>query len=79
MRFFFNLQVFGGAVVGATVADDGEQEAEAPAGAVGGDSSLQYQVVGTLKDVQAAKPTWITDIIPVSVFLSFPLLTLVYE
>ena len=61
------IQVFGGAVVGATVADDGEQDGEAPltpAGAVGGEDHL-YQVVGTLKDPQSTKPPWVTDIIQV--------------
>ena len=56
-------------MVGATVADDGEQEATggevAQSGAAGGEHL--YQVVGTLKDPQSAKPTWVTDIIQVSV------------
>ena len=61
------IQVFGGAVVGATVANDGEQDDEAspaPAGAVGGEDRL-YQVVGTLKDPQSTKPAWVTEIIQV--------------
>ena len=58
----------GGAVVGATVADDGEQEAAgdvAQSGAAGGEHL--YHVVGTLQDPQSAKPSWVTEIIPVSV------------
>lgn len=57
----------GGAVVGATVADDGEQDSEAPpaqAGAVGGEDRL-YQVVGTLRDPTSIKPAWVTEIIEV--------------
>lgn len=58
----------GGAVVGATVADDGEQDGgeapSAPAGAMGGEDRL-YQVVGTLKDPQSIKPAWVTEIIQV--------------
>lgn len=59
----------GGAIVGATVADDGEQEGgeAAQAGAVGGDRF--YQVIGTLKEPESAKPTWVTEIIQVSVYL----------
>lgn len=60
--------MLGGAVVGASVADDGDggdQDQEAPAaGATGGDDHL-YQVVGTLKDGQSSKPAWVTDIIQV--------------
>ena len=57
----------GGAVVGATVADDGEQDSEAPlvpTGAEGGEDRL-YQVVGTLRDPQSIKPAWVTEIIQV--------------
>ena len=58
--------MLGGAVVGATVADEGEQELEqAPAaGTVGGGDNL-YQVVGTLKDPHSPKPSWVTDVIVV--------------
>ena len=46
------------------MADDGEQDIEAPAGAVGGEDRL-YQVVGTLRDPQSIKPVWVTEIIQV--------------
>ena len=64
-------QVLSGAVVGATVADEGEQELEQTpaAGAVGGDDNL-YHVVGTLKDARSPKPSWVDDVIVVCVLTS---------
>lgn len=65
----FALQVFSGAVVGASVVDgdgDGDGSGEEPApGAVGGSDSHVYQVVGTLQDEQSSKPAAVSDIVKV--------------
>ena len=46
--------------------DDGEGDGEGgSSGAVGGEDHL-YQVIGTLKEEQSTKPTWVSDIIKVS-------------
>ena len=63
------LQVFSGAVVGASVVDgggDGDEGGEGPApGAVGGSDDHLYQVIGTLQDDQSSKPASVSDIVRV--------------
>lgn len=69
LHVWLSLQVFSGAVVGASVVDgggDGDEGGEGPApGAVGGSDDHLYQVIGTVQDDQSSKPVPVSDIIRV--------------
>ena len=58
------IQVFSGAVVGASVVDDGDVDEGPAPGVIGGEVHL-YQVIGTLQEEQSSKPAWVSDIVKV--------------
>ena len=63
------LQVFSSSVIGASLEEENE-DTQPPADNVSASASDQnfYEVIGTLNDKASEKPSWVTEIIPVSVY-----------
>ena len=61
--------MFSSSVIGASLEEENE-DTQPPADNVSASASDQnvYEVIGTLNDKASEKPSWVTEIIPVSVY-----------
>jgi len=66
--------VFSSSVIGASLEEENE-DTQPPADNVSASASGQnvYEVIGTLNDKNSEKPSWVTEIIPVSIWKIGPL------